>query len=120
MDQTTETPTIRSLSGRNANKDARAAFNQIAIFLAELPDGRFAICDRGQNFYLILDEPPTRDEFRLYNRLLQTSRMAAMGTYYGEPNDKSLARDIRLGNQQPTSPRRPVVPVPTLKIELKL
>jgi hypothetical protein len=119
MDQTNETPTIRNLSSRDANKYARAAFNQSALLIAELPDGRFALCDRGQTFYLIVNSPPTKEEFKLYNRLLQTSRMAASGAFFGEPDDKSLARDIRLVNQPPTIRRQPTQ-IPTLDIELKI
>lgn len=114
-----ETPTIRSLSSRDANKDARAAFNSFALMVAELPDGRFALCDREQSFYLLVDEPPTREEFRLYNRLLQTSRMNAGNRFYGEPDINQLARDIRLGNQPPRQ-RQVSVPLLGLKIELKI
>ena len=102
-----ETPTIRSLSSRTANKDARSAFNSVALMVAQLPEGNFAICDRAQNFYLVVDEPPDRAAFTLFSTLLARSRMSAEATYYGEPTDRELVRDIRAANRPPVTPRAP-------------
>lgn len=94
--------TVRRLDHRNADKDARAAFNMSALLLAPLPDGRFALCDRAQTLYLVVDQPPTGEEYKLYHRLLNITRMAAEATFYGEPNDKDLARDLKAAS----SPKR--------------
>lgn len=98
----TEPPTIRRLSSRDANKDARSAFNQNALFVAPLPDGTFALCDRGQNFYLIVPDPPDRETFILYHRLLNTSRLSAEAKFLGEPSTRDLARDIKQNHQTKT------------------
>ncbi len=114
---TNETPTIRSLDSRHANKDARAGFNSHALFLTPLPNGKFALCDRTQRFYLIIDEPPTREEFLLFHKLLNTTRMSAEARFLGEPSPAELARGIKEDFREPRVPRNTT---PDLNIEIKL
>ncbi len=100
-------PTIKSFLTSDANF-VRGLFNNTAFLLGELSDGRIALADRTQSGYVVLDEIPSRDELRMYAELFaQYKTHEASGRFYGEPDIRTLARDMRAANAPPRIHRAP-------------
>lgn len=95
-------PQVEFQNSPSANKDARKALNLDAIFLAELPDGSIVLGDRGQNCFIVLDDMPLRAELPALRNLLASARMASESRYLGEPDTRTLGRDLRSGRQLST------------------
>lgn len=98
---------IEFLSSPLANKDARRALQTTnVLMLAALSDGTFAIGNRGQDVFVVVDDLPSRTELKAIADLLQSARMASETRYYGEPDTRTQARDLRDGNKSNHSFRR--------------
>jgi hypothetical protein len=91
---------VEFLNSPLANKDARRALQTSSVlFLTNLPNGTYAIGDRGQNVFVVIDDLPTRSELKTISDLLQSARMASETRFYGEPDTRTQARDLRDGNK---------------------
>ncbi len=94
-----ESPVLRSFTGPNRHPEARSIFNLSALLIAPLSDGTFAICDRGQTVYMIVETFPNAAAFAQFYQLLNVSRMNAQAAYLGEPTTQELVRDLKRANQ---------------------
>ena len=97
------------------NPDAQAALSQKhgngGILLIPLDNGRIALFDRSFTLRDILDEAPSAQLLKSLSRtywieLTHRAKVAAESRFYGEPDDKELAKDIKRANAQ-VRPTRP-------------
>lgn len=91
LDPTTDPDVQEALSVRYGNS---------GIYIIPLRSGRFALISRGFDLHSIVEELPTGDELRNLSRdfqtiLAQRSRLNAELRFYGEPDDRTLVRDIK-------------------------
>lgn len=94
---------VEFLSSPFANKDARRALQTASVLmLAQLPDGTYAIGDRGQNCFVVLEDLPSKVVLQTVVEILQSARMASEARFYGEPDTRTQAKDLRDGNKVQT------------------
>lgn len=90
------------------------------ITIVPLKSNRFAILGQDGQIHAIVDEAPDSNSLRAISQALKTKLQkrpfsTAEARFYGEPNDRTRARDARRRSQE--APRKPEDPNAEVEVE---
>lgn len=119
IDEVDETNNLDPVTNPDAQEALSRHYSNAVVMILPLTSGRLAIIDRSYSVRYIIDEPPTLDELVAWSRSFETrlkheSVLAAEARFFGEPDTKTLARDLRDANR----PKRPSKLDLAIEIEL--
>lgn len=91
----------------NAQKALSRAQSNRTVVLLPLDDGDIAIFDRSYALHAIVDEAISHERLSalsdlFFNKLANRTQEAR---FYGEPDDRSFAKDLKNGRQPPRTTR---------------